>query len=132
MAGLFLLYLGTQMEEKWIDDWDQAVSFVKYDDGNPLPVHLPGIISCSESIKVGLDFALRNANAETKPVLFVILCQNYHGFEGVRMNNESCNAYPGEKDVLLMESARLYVLTVQRDILFNVNHNEKLIDADSL
>lgn len=53
------------------------------------------------------------------PTLFVIICQNYRGINGIFMNNEAYTAYPSESEVLLSEGCKMFVLAVDRGVKIN-------------
>lgn len=76
-------------------------------------VHIPGNASCSQSIRVGLDFAFKNLKDDFIPVLFVFSCHNYYSPNGIRMNNEAYSSYPTEREVLLREGCKVYVLAME-------------------
>lgn len=59
---------------------------------------------------------------ERRPVVFLVVCQNYFRFNGIRMNNEAYSSYPHEKEVLLTEGCDIYVMQVERDVRLEETH----------
>ena len=49
------------------------------------------------------------------PVLFVMSCQNYESFSGLRLNNEAYTAYPYEQEIILAEGSEVIVLKVDTE-----------------
>ena len=80
--------------------------------GKPYFIRLPGNTSCSQSIGIGLKFALENPKQDHQATLFVISCQNYFSIKGVRMNNEAYTSYPSEGEILLMEGTPTFILSI--------------------
>ena len=42
--------------------------------------------------------------------------------EGIRMNNEAYTSYPSEREILLREGCKLYILSVEHDYLIKNKH----------
>jgi len=47
------------------------------------------------------------------PVIFVILIQNYNGYDGFSINSKCHSAYPEEREYLLREGFNVTVLKVE-------------------
>ena len=124
MAGSFLVFRGVKLSSQSIDEWHKARDLVD-GVGTPLTVNMPGYTSCSESYRVALQFALNQSTFQSGaneaqasiPVLFVIACQNYMNFNGIRLVSHANSAYPAEQELLLMEGCEVHVLQIQRDFL---------------
>jgi hypothetical protein len=92
MQGMFMLWRGAQMKPDWYhpytkhtyhenqkfyldeiknDDYDDDDDNVKQTE-RPMYVKLPGNSSCSQNIKIALNFALKNLKEDHTPVLFAI------------------------------------------------------------
>lgn len=54
-----------------------------------------------------------STNMFEKPTLFVISVRNYRGFAGFRLDRPQYSAHPQEKEHLLMDSLRMFVLKVE-------------------
>lgn len=46
------------------------------------------------------------------PVLFVMSCLNYRGFNGMRLNDECYSLYPQELEVMIADGSDVEVLDV--------------------
>ena len=66
-----------------------------------------------------------------RAVIFVISCQNYFGYHGIRLNNEAYSSFPEENEILLRDGFEVYVLTVKEDQRFKTTH-QKLKKYDGL
>ena len=76
-----------------------------------------GNLSCSQQIRVALEFATQNKDEERKAVIFVICCHNFVAPAGIRMNNEAYTGYPSEAEFMLIEGCKVTVLGVEHDFL---------------
>lgn len=87
-------------------------------------VRLPGCSSCSQDLSIGLDYAFKNStnNLYDKSILFVISCQNYDSFPGIRLNHKNYTLYPHEEEILLCEGCEVWVLDVEVDIKIENEH----------
>ena len=94
LAGCFLLFRGTAMKQDWI--WDYYKNVGKR-------VHPGGSNSYSRNLTTALKFAFKDQAQDKKPVLFLLLHQNYSGCGGVMMNGEAYSSYPSEGEMLLLE-----------------------------
>ena len=56
---------------------------------------------------------------DTKPVLFVITCQNYDSFGGVKVDSLANQAYPKEEEIILKQGCEVYVLAVENGVQIN-------------
>ena len=135
IAGAFFLWKGTFLSEDTIRSYEKNLYTGKIKDGvydgksikgNPLFVNLPGNVGFSHELKDALT-TIKNASgqvdlAELKPVLFVIICQNYMSSQGVRLNNEAFTAYPGDQEMVLRQGCRVYVLQVQKKVVYKNNY----------
>lgn len=120
IAGAFLLWRGAQMREEWIQPYEAMI--LMEDDEFPESVCMPGNTSCSQSLKIALDFATKEPRPDHKAVLFVFTCQNFYSPKGIRMNNEAYTSYPSEQEYLLQEGSQVYVLSVDRNVIINNTH----------
>ena len=114
LSGVFLLYRGAPMRDKWIEPYEELVP--KKKGSSFQEVYLPGNQSCSQNPKVALKFAFNPRKPDHSPCLFILSCQNYFCPAGVRMNNPAFSSYPAEDEVLLMEGCNVYVLEVERGV----------------
>ena len=115
LAGLFILYRGTNMQATWIDEYR---GLVEHEASKYGYVSLSGSSSCTQNLTIALNFAFKNiqeAQEDMKSVLFVISCQNYKGYQGFRLNNAGYTAYPLEEEVLLVEGCEVVILSVVAD-----------------
>lgn len=101
------------MEKKLIKDWIDNVKTT---------VNMPGTSSCSMDLSIGLSHAFKKPDETKRPVLFVISCQNYYQFDGIQLNNEAYTAYPYEKEVLLSEGCKVYILKVEKKVRITNTH----------
>lgn len=109
IAGMFVLFRGAPMREKWIEPYEEQA-------GQLSEVYLPGNISCSRDPMVALGFAHNSDKEELIPVFFVITCQNFFSPAGIRMNNEAYTSYPVEDEYLLMEGCNVYILSIEKNV----------------
>lgn len=121
IAGIFLLFRGAGMKEEWIQPYEENtfVNTIQEEGkqkGRPVFVHIPGNASCSQDLRVALEFAILNLAPDCIPVIFVFSCQNYYSPDGIRMNNESYTSYPSEREVLLREGCKVYILGIEKNI----------------
>ena len=86
-AGCFLLFRGAAMKKEWIKDYLNNVG--RY-------VRPGGSKSYSRNLTTALNFAFKDQADDKKPVLFILLHQNYHGIGSVMMNGEAYSSYPSE------------------------------------
>lgn len=121
------------MKEEWVLPYIQCsyhTEFTKndYDEyghimtGRPMYIRMKGNISCSKDLHIGLVFGTSNPRPDFSPVLFVIGCRNYNLVRGMWMNNEAYTSYPAEGEILMMEGCRMYVLSVDKDVLITNAH----------
>lgn len=118
MGGIFLLFRGGTLADEWIKDWESAKD-KKTLMGRPDKICMPGYSSCSEDLGVALRFAFMDKKATWRRCIFVISCQNYECYNGIRMNNDNYTAYPHEQEVLLFEGCSAWVLSVHWDYHIN-------------
>lgn len=131
ISGVYLLWKGAFMTEATLSAYEknQYTGKIKegfYDGkslkGKPVFIHLPGNVSFSHHLKDALGAIQASSGQvdldEQKPVLFVLSCQNYMSSQGVRLNNEAFTSYPGDQEMLLRQGCRVYVLQVQRNVVF--------------
>ena len=100
------------MKADWLYAWQKSVG--KY-------VNMPGNASCSQNLKIALDFAITNLKQDNISVLFVISCQNYNSPSGIRMNNKAYSSFPSESEILLMEGCLINILAVEEEVLISNN-----------
>ena len=56
---------------------------------------------------------LRFSDESLQSVLFVMSIQNYKNYPGFRANTEDYSAYHHEKEIILMEGIRMFVMEVE-------------------
>ena len=84
-----------------------------YYDQTGHTVYLPQSMSTSKDPMVALGFAMPDRIKDNQtPTLFVFAIQNYYTMSGLTMNNEAYTAYPSEKEVLLSEGCKVYILGI--------------------
>ena len=110
------------MKEEWLLPYEQNTMRKDNQYGYPMCIRLPGNTSTSQNLKVGLEFATQNPKPDHVPVLFVFVIQNDDRFSGIRMNNSAYTAYPSEREILLTEGADVYILSVERGVVFSNPH----------
>ena len=117
------MFRGSQMKEAWYKPYEEnIIKKGKGENGRVNRVQLPGNTSCSQNLHIALDFAFKNQKTDTHAILFVISTQNYLGPLGIRMNNEAYTSFPREREILLMEGLKLYVLAFERDVKIENPH----------
>ena len=94
LAGCFLLFQGTAMNQEWIN---------YYTDKMGEEMYLPGYNSFSRNLTTALKFAFKDQDQDKLPVLFLLLKGNYLGGGIVMMNSEAYSSYPDEGEMLLRE-----------------------------
>lgn len=101
------------MKKKWIEEYETNM-YTKgtNDNGSALIIRIPGNTSCSQNLKVAMNFAIKNLREGLISVLFVITCQNWFSPSGIRMNNQAYTSYPFECEYLFREGCHFNVLDV--------------------
>ena len=104
LAGSFMLFRGAPMQNDWISPYSANTGCM---------VQLPQSTSTSKDPMVALGFAMPDWIKDNQtPTLFVFAIQNYFTMSGLTMNNEAYTAYPSEKEVLLSEGCKVYILGI--------------------
>ena len=85
---------------------------IETSSGTASNIKIRGNFSATSDLKVALDQA-KSKNAFEKPTLFVISVRNYRGFAGFRLNQPQYSAHPHEKEFLLQDGLRMFVLKVE-------------------
>ena len=101
------------MKQEWIKD---------YLNNEGKQVCPAGNNSYSRYLTTALKFALKNQAEDKKPVLFLLLKENYLGTGSVMMNGEAYSRYPGEGEMLLVEGKEVIVLGIDSEILVLNKH----------
>ena len=114
------------MKEEWITPYYKS-SFEKKVQRelfkwSPKFIRIASYSSCSQNLKVGLEFAIKNQKPDHVPVLYAITCQNYQPILGIRLNNEAYTAYPSESEIVLEEGILVHVLSVERNVVIDNPH----------
>ena len=87
----FLLYRGTKLKARWINDWTRQV-IIETASGTASNIKIRGNFSTTPDLHVALDQA-KSKIAFDKPTLFVISVRNYRGFAGFRLNHPQYSAH---------------------------------------
>ena len=99
-----MLFRGAPMQNDWVKPYADKVGRV---------VYLPQSMSTSKDPMVALGFAMPDRIKDNQtPTLFVFTIQNYYTMSGLTMNNEAYTAYPSEKEVILSEGCKIYILGI--------------------
>ena len=88
----FLLFRGTKLKARWINDWTRQV-IIETQQGTAQNIKIRGNFSATSNLKVALNQA-KSKNAFDKPTIFVISVRNYRGFAGFRLNASNYSAHP--------------------------------------
>ena len=112
------------MKREWITDWERQAKLVNTDTNEFHAINLPGYTSTSIDVNVALQFPAPNdkkGDETMHSVLFLFTIRNYddditqgEGFNGYDM--QDVTAYPNEKEILLSESIKVYVMDVRHVI----------------
>ena len=85
-------------------------------------MRLPGNNSYSRNLTIALKFAFKDQAQDKKPVLFLLLHENYFGSGSVMMNGEAYSSYPSEGEMLLMEGAKCDILGIDPEVVVLNKH----------
>jgi len=107
----FLLFRGTRMKARWINDWARKVIMPFRGDGAQ-NIKFHGNMTATENVKTALKLATPMATFE-KPVLFIISARNYRGYSGFRLNLPQFSPFHQEQEILLMDGIYIFVLKVE-------------------
>lgn len=105
-----MIFRGVKMRESWLQDYQDKIF---------KEIKIAGNASCSQNLKTALEFATRSTKEDHLNVLFVIVCQNYYGPKGIRMNNEAYTKFPREREILLTNGCAVCVLEVEKNVKIN-------------
>ena len=94
-----------------LDDW-----VMPYVNNIGKKIRLNQSTSCSKNPGEALTFATKDIKQNQKPTLYVLICQNYEGINGMSMSDDSTSAYPAEAEVLLCEGCQIHVLAVDTEV----------------
>lgn len=113
----FFLYRGVQMREEWIQEWKGKTKSLDSKGVRQYQfARMNGYTSTTKCLLTGIDFSFGLHDPDKQknlyPVLFVISVRNYDSFSGFRLDLDCYSAHPEEKEYLLMEGVKLWVLDV--------------------
>ena len=114
------------MLKDWINSYENLNDLKRSQKFRSRKIHMSGNSSCTRNLEIALDFAFKKSKVvdETKiPVIFVISCQNFEAYPGVRLNNKAYSAYSSEQEILLSEGCPALILDIQHDFVIKSEHD---------
>lgn len=110
LAGAFIAFKGGLLENSWLRGWEAK---------NKDQIKVPNNWSFFENVGTALEHSFEGSEGTEEnmtPVLFVLSCLNYRGFNGVRLNSECYSLYPQEMEVMIADGSDVEVLDIQKDV----------------